>query len=680
MNFLNPLILFGLGAAFLPLVIHLLSKRRAKEVVFPSISLLKMMQTDRIRMLKLKQLILLLLRTLIIILIILAFARPTLRSIFRENARTTAVIIIDSSASMLYVDNGELLFDRTLRKGKEILNLLRKDDMAAVIFSGTIPTILSQGLTKDKKRLVNALEDCENSLSSGNPEQSFKMVVDLLERSGALNKEIYYVTDGAANSLPDSLTVSDKNIRLYTVLLGPEEREGSVIEDIRLVDKLLAPGNEITFKVRGYFGAGAQEMNIEFFINGERKGRSQVSKSSSGYVEADFGYTPEVHGWYSVYAAVDDGYFEPGEKRRIAIQVPEKKNVLLAGGSTEDMYFIEKVLDPGQEYTMFSVKSLLQGDISKSDISMADVIILSGVTDLSEELYTSLVTAVTERGKGLMVFPGKDIGSSFYGNGIFRDIMPMKVEKQVVSQKQDKSNYMYIERFDFTHPILKGVSKEGTISKPEVMSYYTMSPSPDVHVLARFSDNSMAVGEIACGKGKAIVCAVNAFEDSDFPLSGIFVPFFIRSAQYLSGIIINGGLYETGDTITETIGDIPQNVQVMVKPENSPAKFVDIAFVDGRALTKDVTAGSPGFYSVYTGNEERKRYSVNVPVSEIQFKRYGTKSSSEAFKNIHWKEIDDSENLTEFVIKDRYGRELTGIFILCTMVLLCVEMVIARKL
>ena len=43
MNFLNSIILFGLGAAVLPLVIHLLSKRNTKETVFPSIRLLELL-------------------------------------------------------------------------------------------------------------------------------------------------------------------------------------------------------------------------------------------------------------------------------------------------------------------------------------------------------------------------------------------------------------------------------------------------------------------------------------------------------------------------------------------------------------------------------------------------------------------------------------------------------------
>ena len=44
MNFLNPSVLFALGAAALPVLIHLLSRRRAKDVSFPSIEFLELIQ------------------------------------------------------------------------------------------------------------------------------------------------------------------------------------------------------------------------------------------------------------------------------------------------------------------------------------------------------------------------------------------------------------------------------------------------------------------------------------------------------------------------------------------------------------------------------------------------------------------------------------------------------------
>ncbi|HUT63210.1 MAG TPA: BatA domain-containing protein, partial [Anaerolineae bacterium] len=618
MNFLNSIVLFGLGAAVLPLLIHLLSKRKAKEIAFPSIRLLELMQSDRIRMLKVKQLMILLLRTLIIVLIILAFARPALRSVFKGNARTSAVVIIDGSASMLYVDNGELLFNLALRKAEEIINLLKKDDSAAIIFSGKNPIIPIPELTGDKKQLLNVLKNFENSWSTSNPIFSFNMALDLLRSSGALNKEIYYITDGATNALPDSIHNTDKNVRLYTILLGPEERDGSVIEDISLVDKLLVPGKKLTFRVKGLVSAHENEMDIEFFVNGERKGKSSGIKQSGNITVADFTYIPEKHGWYSVYAAVNDGYFEPGEKRRIIIKVTQIVKVLIAGGKPEDMYFLEKALKPDPDESMFSIRDVLETDITQSDIQWADIIVLSGVSDLNKSLYQSLLGAVVEYGKGLIVFPGKNIGSSLYTDGIFRDIFPAVIEKRVDFEGQNDENYSLIDWFDFTHPILRGVSRDGSFHRPEVKAFLKMNPSINTRVLARFNDNSMAAGEIACGKGKAVVFTVDAFsDDSELPLTGIFIPFFIRSVQYLSNTLINGGIYETGDPVIEAIPDVPQNSQVTVKPENSPATLVDIEHKEAEASIKSESAGQPGFYSVLVGTEEKGRFCVNAPHSDI---------------------------------------------------------------
>lgn len=680
MNFLNPIVLFGLGAAILPLLIHFLSKRRAKEVAFPSIKLLELMQTDRIRMLKLKQLLILLLRTLIIIFIIIAFARPALRSVIKKNARTSAVIIIDGSASMLYVDNGELLFNLALRKAEEIINLFGKDDTAEVIFSGEVPTIIEQGFGRDKKLLVKVLKDIKNSWSTSDPTRSFDMAFDLLNSSSAPNKEIYYLTDGAINTLPDSLNIVDKNIRLYTILLGPEERDGAVIEDIGLVDRLLASGKKVTFRVKGLADAREKYMDIEFFVNGERKGKSRVMKRSGNIVTADFTHTPETHGWYSVYAVANNGYFEPGEIRRITIRVPQKVKVLIAGGKPEDVYFLERVLNPDPDDSMFSIKKVLEKDIAQPDITMADVIILSGVSDLPWPVYQSLLNAVVEHGKGLIVFPAKDVNSSLYTNGIFRDIFPVNVKGRFLFNAQNDGNYAYINWFDFTHPILQSVSREGDFHRPEVKTFLKIIPTASINVLARFSDNSMAAGEIACGEGKAVVFAVDAFSlDSELPLTGIFVPFFIRSVQYLSGTLINSRQYETGESIREYIGEVPQNIQIIIKPEDNPSKLVDVEHSDEGVSIKGVSAGLPGFYSVYVGNKEKKRYCVNTPVSEIIFERAGILTSSDVYKDIRWKEIDSSEKLTEFVLNDRYGEELFGIFIMLAMVLLGVEMIISRK-
>ena len=116
-----------------------------------------------------------------------------------------------------------------------------------------------------------------------------------------------------------------------------------------------------------------------------------------------------------------------------------------------------------------------------------------------------------------------------------------------------------------------------------------------------------------------------------------------------------------------------------MKPENSPAILVDIKHEERGASIRNMSAGHPGFYSIFVGSDKRGCFCVNPPHSEIIFSRASDMLMSQTYKNVKWKKVEDSENFTEFVSKDRYGKELFGIFIMFAMMLLCVEMVISRK-
>ena len=78
-GFLNPIYLLGLAAAAIPILIHLLHRHRAAVLEFSSLRLLKEVEQQVVKRIKLRQLILLILRTIIVALIMLALARPLLR-------------------------------------------------------------------------------------------------------------------------------------------------------------------------------------------------------------------------------------------------------------------------------------------------------------------------------------------------------------------------------------------------------------------------------------------------------------------------------------------------------------------------------------------------------------------------------------------------------------------------
>ena len=79
MSFLNPLFLLGLAAAAIPIIIHVLTRRRPREVMFPSLEFLTEVNQNEIRRLRIKQWLLLALRALAVAAIALAMARPALK-------------------------------------------------------------------------------------------------------------------------------------------------------------------------------------------------------------------------------------------------------------------------------------------------------------------------------------------------------------------------------------------------------------------------------------------------------------------------------------------------------------------------------------------------------------------------------------------------------------------------
>jgi hypothetical protein len=79
LTFLNPLYLLGLTAAAIPIVIHLLTRKRPRRIEFSSVAFLREVNVAQLRRFRLRELLLLALRVLAIALLALALSRPALK-------------------------------------------------------------------------------------------------------------------------------------------------------------------------------------------------------------------------------------------------------------------------------------------------------------------------------------------------------------------------------------------------------------------------------------------------------------------------------------------------------------------------------------------------------------------------------------------------------------------------
>ena len=108
MNFAAPFMLWTLPLVAVPIIIHLLKRRRQQRVDFGAMEFLRRALRRTRRRVLLEDILLLILRTAAVLLLILALARPSTEALPLPGARAqrSEVVVLDASLSMQHLDGG----------------------------------------------------------------------------------------------------------------------------------------------------------------------------------------------------------------------------------------------------------------------------------------------------------------------------------------------------------------------------------------------------------------------------------------------------------------------------------------------------------------------------------------------------------------------------------------------
>ena len=132
MGLLAPLFLLGLAAIAVPIVIHMIQRERKEVIEFPSLMFVRRIPFHSFRRQRIRHWFLLLLRCAALALLVLAFARPFVRSpalaAVTDGAREV-VVLLDRSYSMGLRDH----WTRARDAARDVINGLAPDDRATLI-------------------------------------------------------------------------------------------------------------------------------------------------------------------------------------------------------------------------------------------------------------------------------------------------------------------------------------------------------------------------------------------------------------------------------------------------------------------------------------------------------------------------------------------------------------------
>jgi len=255
MPFLVPGLLWFTALASVPIIIHLLNRRRFMRVDWAPMKYLKLTIKSNRRRMRIEQFILLAVRTLAVLLLIFAVCRPVLSSTglgswLGGRSRTSRVLVIDDSMSMGYQVDRRAAFDAAKDVAGEIVRKIgAQDSVTAFVTSDPQNTLVREAHLEDPNTLLGELSKRTVSDARSDWAATFKQVDAYLAAATFPVKEVTVVTDlrksgwgAAVTELADRWAAQGTTLRIVDV--GTRATANVALVGFELEDPVVLPNGD----------------------------------------------------------------------------------------------------------------------------------------------------------------------------------------------------------------------------------------------------------------------------------------------------------------------------------------------------------------------------------------------------------------------------------------------------
>lgn len=677
MNFLNPVFLFGLLAAALPIVIHLFTRRRPREVPFPSLDFLTEVNQSEIRRLKIKQWLLLALRTLAVAAIALAMSRPAMKGRAGGNggAASTAIVLVDQSGSMGAAGARGALIDEAKRVVEDLLATLGPVDDLLLVPYDRAPHPVSDGPIGDVARLRGATQAIAATAQVTDHVAALAAAARALGDAHALNRELFWISDfqraglatadGAPPASFNAPTGPWNAARVYLVPIVPRSRANAA-----LTDALLAPGASGesaggALSVTGAsFGVRAGDLAIEVVdAKGDALGRGFLPLPERGESSAlvPLARIPEDGGT----AQLPDDALPLDNRRAFASgRAGTLRVVLREDGPPSALRF---ALEAGSPASGLAVTAV-DGARLASGVRDADVLVIGDL----ERLGPTELQAVLDfyrGGGGVLLAPGLRADATAWNESLLRELGAGTLG---ASETAAPGAAWRLQRVVAGHAVLAGFpTRPGEpLSSARFQSVRGFRPGAKGRVLLEFDRAHPALIEAP----HALV--LNAPLDpasSDFAVSGAFLPLLHQAAKVLgrgtaAASLAPGDRYRAPAATGEW----------RIEDERGREVASSLSAESGATRIVSEPLERPGLYRVLESGKLRGTFAVNPDPRESDLTPLPDAALTAAFPAGRAQILHPGADLARRVREARYGRELWSWFVIAALLLLIAESIVAR--
>ena len=720
MSFANAAMLLGLFGVAVPVVIHLLARRRLPTIEWAAMRFLDAGDRDRTRP-RFSEWPLLLARMLAMALIALAAARPILSGgpAGADGGPRDIVLVIDGSAPMGYRSGRSTPFNDAVMWSRRFVDRLRPGDRVGLVRGGAVARPLIDEPTDDRDRIRSAIDAMPPPAGSGDLASAIAAAFLVLERGCNPSSLVVVLTDGRRGpwrpddsgrwgllrELRDRLPAPPRIEAIsFPPGVDPEAADGSV-GDLRPTRQRVVTGSPITVEamIRNA-GPAPLERSAELLIDESPSVGSEAVAVGpippGGSATVAFRATLDALGPHALTVRLAPGRAIdplPGDDAASAIiEVAEPPDVLLvdgepgAGPLDGETDFLRLALDPPGIGAPLAHLSIIGDDALDADaMEDRDVLVLANVDRLSPT-HADILTDFLERGGGVLVLPGDRTDPEAWDAACFDDgrgWLPARIGPlrgrfdvgEIVARPSPTT---------FEGTVLGPLGKGGdpALGTAGLFAAFALDPAPNGPsgtVVGRLDSGDPWLVVRPFGAGLAAIMAgpLDA-EGGTLPANPDFVPLVHELIAHLADPNPAALTSRSGEPLDVPIGPIPSNVDRI--DVRTPSGLIESASVDRSgdvAFARFEATDEPGLYrfEVPGGPSYRVVRGGDLPADPAPM---GPDDVEGLAENWPIDFNDDPDALAESLRDDRSGggpRPLWRGLVLAALAGLCLEAWLTRR-
>ncbi len=458
MSFLFPTFLFALISLAIPIIIHLFNLRRPKKVLFSNLELLKEVEQQTTKKLKVRSWLILLSRMLFLAFLVLVFSQPIIRSndSVKRSPKPVYSIYIDNSLSMSLPYDAELtLFQGALKELDKLISVLPRNSKIQILNNSFgAGSMIFHGKEQARERLTEM--NLSRQFRSKN--EIYERQLNALKRHSETDKTVIWLSDFQKSFFTSQSKLEiDTNVQNYLIPISGIPTSNVFVDSVHLNSPFIRNGEIQTLEIWLKNSGSEDRSNIALKMQSknEQISTQNVDLLAGETKKIDLSFVLKEAGLHQLELNINDNMVSFDNDFTFVLNVGEKIYVKeITDNATSPLAKIY-----GNE-AVFNFNSYSSDNINYAALDGANLIILNEVKKMSNALKSKL-TEFMKEGGSVVVIPDAKNTTLLDQLGITAQAKSDSNKARVVVPKMDNPFFKgvmakYVEKANmpFARPVL----------------------------------------------------------------------------------------------------------------------------------------------------------------------------------------------------------------------------------